>query len=310
MTLKIGVLASGTTPDEVAELEAAGADSLWASGHVTGPLPTPEAMTSLARLAALSRRATVGTAILALPLYPPVLVAKQIAEIDRWTGGRVVFGIGVGGEYPEEFRACGVPLAGRGARTDEAIGMLRALWSGRQISAASRHEARHDVHIDPLAVQAGGPPIVVAGRQAAAMRRAALLGDGWMPYLYSAAKYRRSVSDIRDRAAAAGRDLTGFRWMSSVFVTVDDNRSRARDNAARALNGALRAPGNPDFAAVLDRVAVAGNVEDVVSRLAAFVAAGAEHLILMPVGDANPHRHRLRLLSEVAPALRARGGAE
>src|SRR5438094_2600546 len=103
------------------ELESAGVDSLWAAGHVTSPIPQREAMMNFARLATLTERATVGTAVVALPLYPPGLVAKQVADVDGLTGGRVIFGIGVGGEYPEEFRLCGVPMSERGARTNEAI---------------------------------------------------------------------------------------------------------------------------------------------------------------------------------------------
>ena len=73
-------------------------------GHLASPNPSPEAMIALARLASLTERVKVGTSILLLPLYPPALVAKQIADLDRVTGGRVLLGVGVGGEYPGEFR--------------------------------------------------------------------------------------------------------------------------------------------------------------------------------------------------------------
>src|SRR6059036_1678502 len=80
---------------------------------------------SLAWLAARTERVRVGTSILLLPLYEPAIVAKQIADLDNASGGRVTLGVGVGGEYPGEFRACAVPIAERGARTDEAIPLLR-----------------------------------------------------------------------------------------------------------------------------------------------------------------------------------------
>ena len=75
----------------------------------------------LARLSAVTERVLIGTSILLLPLYPPAIVAKQVADLDRATGGRVVLGIGVGGEYLQEFRACGVPVGERGKRVNEAI---------------------------------------------------------------------------------------------------------------------------------------------------------------------------------------------
>jgi alkanesulfonate monooxygenase SsuD/methylene tetrahydromethanopterin reductase-like flavin-dependent oxidoreductase (luciferase family) len=107
------------------------------------------------------------------PLYPPAVVAKQVADIDRACGGRVVFGVGVGGEYPQEFRACQIPLAERGRRTDEAILLLRQLWSARQISHDGAFYPVQDVRVHPAPAQPGGPPIVIAGRKEPAMRRAA-----------------------------------------------------------------------------------------------------------------------------------------
>jgi alkanesulfonate monooxygenase SsuD/methylene tetrahydromethanopterin reductase-like flavin-dependent oxidoreductase (luciferase family) len=217
---------------KVAELEAVGADSLWSAGHVTAPAPMREPIVHLARLAMLTKRATVGTAVVALPLYPPAVVAKQVADIVRWTDGRVIFGIGVGGEYPKEFRACGVPITQRGARADEAIPLLRKLWSGERITHAGRYYAMEDVHLDPPPVQPGGPPVVVAGRSDAAVRRAALVGDGWMPYLYSAEKYARKAESLGVQATAAGRDLGSFHWTASIFVALGATRKQARREAA------------------------------------------------------------------------------
>ena len=120
--LSVGFVSS-TSIDEVAALEALPVDSLWVGGHVASPHRAPEAMVQLARLAAVTRRVRIGTSILLLPLYPPAIIAKQIADLDQATGGRISLGVGVGGEYPAEFRACGVPVRERGWRT---AGVLRA----------------------------------------------------------------------------------------------------------------------------------------------------------------------------------------
>src|SRR3954447_20396941 len=170
--LSFGVMSGGAASD-FEYLESLPLASLWVGGHVASPNPSPEAMVALAWLAARSERVRVGTAILLLPLYPPAIVAKQIADLDRATGGRVTLGVGVGGEYPGEFRACQVPVGERGARTDEAIPLLRRLWSGKRVSHDARFYAMDDVRIHPAPAQAGGVPIVVAGRQPVAMRRAA-----------------------------------------------------------------------------------------------------------------------------------------
>src|SRR4051794_41307884 len=130
-------------------------DSLWVGGHVASPNPSPEGMVQLARLAALTERVWVGTAILLLPLYQPAIVAKQVADLDVATGGRVVLGVGVGGEYPAEFRACGVPIRERGRRTDEAIPLLRQLWTAEEVSHPGPAYPMEEVRIHPAPVQPG-----------------------------------------------------------------------------------------------------------------------------------------------------------
>jgi len=297
--LSFGVMAAGPASD-VEHLESLPLDSLWVGGHVASPNPTPEAMVALAWLAARTERVRIGTAILLLPLYPPAVVAKQIADLDLATGGRVTLGVGVGGEYPSEFDACGVPVGERGARTDDAIPLLRALWSGEPVSHHGPFVSFDGVRIHPPPVQGPALPIVVAGRQPAAMRRAARLGDGWMPYLYSPRRYAESVATIRETAAAEGRDLSGFEWFAFVFVNIDDDGNRARDDAARFLGGTYT---KGDFAAMIDHVAVAGTVEHVTATLQAFVDAGARHLVFTPMarGDSLPLVDRL--VGEVLPRL-------
>src|SRR5690242_11274811 len=249
--LSFGVMA-GAPDADVAYLESLPIESLWVGGHVASPNPSPEAMVALAWLAARTERVRVGTAILLLPLYPPAVVAKQVADLDRATGGRVTLGVGVGGEYPSEFAACGIPVGERGPRTDEAIPLLRQLWSGEPVAHHGQFVDFDAVRIHPSPRQGPALPIVVAGRQPVAMRRAARLGDGWMPYLYSPRRYADSVTTIRETAAADGRDLTTFEWFAFVFVNVDDDGDRARDDAARFLGGTYT---KGDFAAMIDRVA-------------------------------------------------------
>ena len=88
--------------------------SIWQGGHLLPPTATGEVITRLALLTAWTERVRIGTSILLLPLYPPVLVAKQLADLDSRSGGRVSVGVGVGGEFPKEFEAVGVPISERG----------------------------------------------------------------------------------------------------------------------------------------------------------------------------------------------------
>ncbi len=284
------------------ELAASGFDSLWVGGHVASPNPVPEVITSLARLAAWTERVRIGTAVLVLPLYPPGVMAKQLAEVDRMSGGRLTVGVGAGGEYPQEFRLCGIPLNERFARTDEAIVLLRELWSGHTISHSGRHYSMEEVRIDPAPAQPGGPPLVVGGRRQKAMRRAALLGDGWLPYLFSAERYHDSVDRITRTAREAGRSLDGFQWHAFVFVNVHRDPKTAQEEVVDFLGGTY----HQDFSEFIDRVAVAGDTRQVGQRLQAYVDAGARHFVFVPASRTDAPAVRRRLVSEVLPGLAAR----
>jgi len=296
-------LVGGGDPEQVAALEELPIDSIWTGGHVASRNPSPEVLMSLARISAATRRVKIGTSILLLPLYPPAIVAKQIADLDRATGGRLILGVGIGGEYPQEFRACGVPIEERGRRTDEAIPLIRRLWTAEEISHDGPFYPMRDVKIHPAPTQTPGPPIVVAGRKDPAMRRAARLGDGWMPYLYSPRRYASSVERVRAVAASEGRDLDGFGWYAFVFVNVDPDGDRAREGAAQTMGGNY----NQDFRPLVDSVAAAGTPSEVRAKLQDFVDAGARHFIFVPAaGDGDPDAIVGRLLEEVVPALHIR----
>jgi probable F420-dependent oxidoreductase len=279
---RIGLMAGGAGED-LAAVEALPIDSLWVGGHVASPNGAPEVLVGLARIAALTSRVRVGTSVLLLPLYPPAIVAKAVADVDRASGGRVILGVGIGGEYPVEFNACQVPIRERGRRTDEAIPLLRRFWTGDAVTSPGRYYPVEGVRIFPAPAQVGGPPVIVAGRQEPAMRRAALLGDGWMPYLYSPRRYAASVATITECAAEAGRDLDGFEWFAFVFVNAHRDGARAREETAEFLGGTYR----QDFSEMLGSVAVAGTPAEVTARLHEYVDAGARHLIITPASKAG-----------------------
>lgn len=281
----------------VAELEALGANSLWVGGHIASPNPTPEALMWLARLVEQTERIPIGTATLLLPLYPPGIVAKQIAELDRAAAGRLRLGVGVGGEYLSDFGASQVPIDERGSRTEEAIDLLRRFWTAEPVTHHGRHHTFENIRIHPAPMQPSGPPIIISGRKPVAMRRAARVGNGWMPYLYSPERYATSVATIREEADRHGRDLTDFGWYAYVFVSMDDDPTAAR-TAAQSFFGNTYRDNFQDF---LDRVACVGTPEQVTERLRGFVDAGASHLIVVPC--ARHQETYSRMLTEIRPQL-------
>ncbi len=281
-------------------------DSVWQGGHLLPPGSSGEAITRLALMTAWTERVQVGTAVLLLPLYHPVVVAKQLADLDAHSGGRLRVGIGVGGEFPKEFEAVGVPLSERGARTDESIEVMRLLWSGRPVSHHGRFFQFDDVRLHPVRPpgatadgQAGGPPIIVSGRRPPALRRAARLGDGFMPYLVSAGAYTRSVQAIRDTAQEAGRDLAGFEWMLYLYTSIRADGDRARADVATFLQGAYGRL-EPEK---LQRIAPAGTPEEVAERMQEYVDAGVRHIVVSPAASSETLEVVKLAAEEVLPRL-------
>jgi alkanesulfonate monooxygenase SsuD/methylene tetrahydromethanopterin reductase-like flavin-dependent oxidoreductase (luciferase family) len=297
----------------LAAVERLPIESIWQGGHVLPRTATGEAITRLSLLTAWTERARVGTATLLLPLYNPVIVAKQLADLDAWSGGRVSVGVGVGGEFPNEFEAVGVPVRERGARTDEAMSVLRSLWAGGPVTHHGRFFDLEGIELVPVEPpradlsprQQGGPPLVVSGRKEPAMRRAARAGDGWMPYLYSAGAYARSVGTIRQEAEALGRDLTSFEWVAYVYCSIRPDGDRARDDVMSFLGGAYGDKPGP----MLDRIAPAGTPDEVAVRLQEYVDAGARHIIVSPAAHQDTLEVVTLAANEVLPQLTLPAGS-
>src|SRR6266436_3807536 len=167
----------------VRRLEAIGYDSVWTGDHVSFHNPIYESLTLLASYVPITHRIKLGVAVYLLALRSPAVAAKMTATLDVLSGGRLIFGVGVGGENPKEFEVSGVPHRERGARVTEAIEVVRALWRDTPASFNGRFTQFETVSIDPKPVQRPGPPIWVGGRSDAALARAGRQGDGWISYV-------------------------------------------------------------------------------------------------------------------------------
>jgi probable F420-dependent oxidoreductase len=284
-------------------VEELGYDAIWVSEHILFHIPTFDAITTMAALAARTRRIRIGSAIVLLPLRPPAAVAKAVATLDIIANGRITLGVGVGGEYPKEFDVCGVPVHERGGRTNEAIEILRALWTQDLASYHGKYFQFTDIAMRPKPVQAGGPPIIVGGRSDTAMRRAARLGDGYMPYLFTPKQYAESLHKIRAYADAAGRQLPHFQATLYQFIYVAD----AYEAAFQQANARLSTNYNQPFDKLVDRYCAVGTPEACMARLRQYIDAGARDIILVPTtaGAADFLQQAQRLARDVLPHLRA-----
>jgi probable F420-dependent oxidoreductase len=162
--------------------EEAGIESLWVGDHIALPLgegnpPRLEALVALTYLAAVTTRIRLGVGLIVLPQRQPVLLAKQLTSVDVLSRGRLSVAVGAGYVEPE-LHAMGVSLAERGARTDEYLTAMRALWAGEP-SFTGRFVSYSGVVQHPSPVQRPHPPIVVGGHSPAAYRRAVRHGSGW-----------------------------------------------------------------------------------------------------------------------------------
>jgi probable F420-dependent oxidoreductase len=299
-----GVVFPPQETERIHLLEEWGYDSVWVGEHILHPTPTFDALIVLSAFGARSRGLQLGTSVLLLPLRHPVLVAKAAATVDIMTRGRLVLGIGIGGEYPQEFEVAGVPIDQRGSLADEAIEVIRRLWTDHEATYHGRHYSIRSVNMQPKPVQAGGPPIWVGGRSDAAMRRAGRQADGFMPYLLDPKRYAKSVTRVREEAEQAGRDPDAVTFALFQFICVADSYSEAFTRTIEELEYLYQ----QDFTPIAERYCVLGPPERCVEQLQAYLDAGAQHIILVPIGakEEAERLSQIRCYAEtVMPKLRS-----
>lgn len=208
-----------------AALESCGAESAWTVEHVvvaqeyrpaypysvsgrmagTAAVVTmPDPLELLAYLAAASSRLRLGTAVVVAPLHAPAVLAKRAATVDRLSGGRMMLGLGIGWQR-EEYAAVGAAFADRGARLEECVGAMRALWGEQPATFHGRFVSFDRVYCRPTP-ERGGVPIVLGGHSEPAVRRAGRLADGWFPFTVGPQDFARLAALLRAEAASSGRE--------------------------------------------------------------------------------------------------------
>jgi len=271
--------------------ERLGYDSVWGNDHVHAPAYVRadyaepprfyELLVTLAAVAGATERVRLGTAVLVLPLREPVTLAHQAATLDQLSGGRLVLGVGLG-SYREEFEAVRPRCAGvvRGDLMDEMLVGVRMLLTERRAAMTGEHVA-FDVELHPKPAQAR-LPILVGGNHPSALRRAAMLGDGWIPTGVDAAAIRRGREQIAELAATAGRDPSRLAVAPQIMCCL----ARSREQAQARFRGSryyahLRSLAGSTLVGALDQaeaVNLVGTPADVVERVDALAAAGVGEL--------------------------------
>jgi probable F420-dependent oxidoreductase len=271
--------------DLACRAEELGIDSVWVHDHVfnvghvfdrIGGKPYYEPLTLLSFVAARTRRVRLGTSVLVLPYHNPVRLAKAAATLDVLSGGRLVMGVGVG-LIEREIRAMGSPYAERGAFTDEAIAVMRALWTQDEPKFEGKFSRFDGMKFSPKPLQKPSIPVVIGGVSRHAIRRAARLGDGWQPLGLSPEALGRGIAQLRDAARALGRDVTKI----SVSIAMSLAAARA------------------------GRHALGTKPAEIIENAKAYANLGVETLIISAnTSDPREARSALEMIArEVAPAL-------
>jgi alkanesulfonate monooxygenase SsuD/methylene tetrahydromethanopterin reductase-like flavin-dependent oxidoreductase (luciferase family) len=287
MTVRVGTLAgaemlTGPLERRRALLEraaSAGLDHVFVADHVSFHTGLGmDGIVQAATAAALEPSLGVYIGVYLLALRHPVPVARQIATLCESAPGRLVLGVGVGGEDRHEIEVCGVDPRTRGLRTDAALTHLRALLCGTPVSADDEFYRFEEALILP----APDPPvpIVVGGRSSAAVRRAARLGDGWLGVWCSPRRYREVLAEISEEAERTGRPGVAWDHGLQVWVGLDSDRERARMRLARRMQKMYRVPFER-----FERYSPFGTPDEVADALAPYLEAGCRHLNVMAVAE-------------------------
>ena len=257
-------------------IEALGFDALGCGEHVMFHGDTANGFVSLAIAAGATQHIKLMSTITLVPLYPPALLAKLGAALDVASGGRFMCGVGVGGEFPQEFIACGVPIEERGARTNEALEILHRVWSETNVDFAGKFTTLENFSLKPLPLQQPRPPIWISGRKPVAMRRAARFGDGWLPYMYTPERLAESLRTIRDECERAGRDPAAVKPGVYIFTAVHEDSATGVRMAAEKLGTQYA----QDFNKIVNKYALGGTPDQCRARLQEYIDAGAEFIVL------------------------------
>lgn len=303
-TIRFGLMTRLPTRDvtrsTTALLEELGFDSVWVGDHIAFTTPLLDPLLQLAQAAAFTETLKVGTSVYLMPLRPAAAVAKQTSSLDHLSEGRFIFGVGVGGEFPREFDACGVPVKERGARLTEGMEVVRKLWHGEPVSHHGRFWNFDDVHMQPAAYTDGGPPMWCGGRSDAALRRAGRLADGWISYVVTPEQFAGGLAKIDAAASAANRGVSSFGTAHLLFTRIDDSYDTALDDASDLLSKRYAM----DFRKAAARYCALGDPSAVAETLRTFHAAGVRTFILDMLGTVEERDVQLRrFASEVRPLL-------
>ncbi len=277
MFAPFGLLEQGPEPARafLAQAARAGIDHVCCADHVSFAGLGFDGLVQATALAMLHPTLPVHTGLYLLPLRHPVLVARQLADLDQLAPGRLVFGVGIGGEDRHEVAICGVDPATRGARMNECLTILRQLLTGKPVTFHGKFFDLDEAVIAPAPARA--IPVIIGGRSDAAIRRAGQLGDGWLGIWNSPRRFAAAVEMAAQEAARIGRPDPPRRHAMQVWCGLADSKKAARACLAPVMEAFYQLPFER-----FERYCPYGTADDVAEFLAPYAAAGCTEFNLIP----------------------------
>jgi len=303
--LTLGVAIPQTFPDGrieprriqtfVQRAEALGFHSAWVVEHTFGAMPALAPIELLTYAAAMTERLQLGAAVLLTALRTPVQTAKSLATLDQLSGGRLIVGVGLGGN-PKVYPAFGLTAERRAARFAEGLRVMKRLWTEPQVTLDGEFYQLENVSVQPRPLQTPHPPLWFGGHHELALRRAVELGDGFIGAgSASTATFAEQMKVLRSILAERGRDPASFPIGKRVYLAIDRDRARAGKRLAEWFGAFYGRP------ALAEEVSVWGDVDTCVEGLRAVAAAGSGFLMLNPVFDEAEQLERIA--ADLAPRL-------
>ena len=294
-----GFDADGTS-SYLARAEELGFEGGWTLEQIVAPAPTLAPLQLLSWAAAHTTRLRLGVAVLITSLHDPLQLASAITAVDQLSHGRLDVGVGHGGNF-RPFSAFGVEKATFVSYFTEGLELMKAAWSDQPtVTFHGRFRDVEGLPIQPKPIQRPHPPLWVGGSAPKALHRAVRLGDAFVGAGSSTtANFAEAVKVVRRELNEQGKDATQFTIAKRVYLMVDDDAGRARE---RVLAGLHRIYGEMPG---IEAVPVSGTAADVVRGVREVIDAGAEMVLLNPVGEhvAEDREQMERLAADVMPQL-------
>ncbi len=276
--------------------EEGGIDSLWQTDRLASKQPFLESIATMAALAGATERIKFGMNAVVVSVRDPLVTAKQCATIDYLSGGRLLPVFGVGRDTAPEFGATGRSPHARGARSNEALELMRRLWNEQSVTFEGEHYRYEDASIAPRPVQQP-LPLWIGGSSPAAIRRTARLGTGWLGGTESAKRTGEVIQAIRSELSKTGRSIPDDHYGATIAFRFGSPDDPLVEQAA-AVRRRMTASDPRDLLAV-------GDARAIRARIGEYIAAGASKFVMIPLarGDDDLFDQTRRMVAEVVPSF-------